>query len=848
MRQSLNQDWRLTYEDLSVSPQQSFKIFNKQTGWFDVASLPCDIHVPLIENNVIKEPLVGEHCWDSEWTEKKSWWFAKTFDVNLDMLNEERVTLCIESLDCEADIWLNRVHLGHHRSAFYPFLTNIKEMLSLTDNELLIRVTSGLEHVSEQEIAMTEGSLFLIENSGIGKRGDERRSNVRKAQFVYGWDWAPRVATCGIPGEIWLEGTSVAEITGIKAETVALDPVARVRFEVEIKQFHPYETKEGELTLSLFRPDGSLEHAALRKLCLRSGIQYVTFEIPIPHVKLWWPNGMGDQPLYRVKAELKTGKYVSEYPAFQIGIRTIHLNTERLAGNPDEVERQFTFEVNGVPMFCKGANWVPADSIVARVSDDKYTTLLEEAREAHFSMLRVWGGGIYERKIFYDKCDEFGLLIWHDFMFTCGKYPDHLSWFREEVSKEMDYQTRRLRNHPSLALWCGNNENHWGFAEWWKDSRHPHFYGGAFLYNELAPQIVHRNSPAIPYWNSSPYGGTHPNDNAMEDRHHWGEATMSPDMERRITPEVYDEVTSKFVSEYGYIGPSTFSSVAQYVGSETIRTEGRVWSLHTNTFEKDTVIAGIRKHYKANGDLSLETYLLYAGLCQGLMYGYSLESLRRNSHCSGALFWMFNDCWGEVGWSVVDYYLRRKIAYYAVKRAFQPIKLVVRQHAGYVEVTAINETPLPINEKLECGFLSYDGRIRNTDEVNVVIPARSRGIIHRFVLPIAENGVIAVIPESCGNPHGILPAILRQADFRSLLLPEAQVGIQEIVPQQDSILVHIKAETYCHAVHLLVPDDIRLSDQYFDLLPGETRCVAIHSPPYKLPLGEIEVNCVRTST
>ncbi|UVI29755.1 beta-mannosidase [Paenibacillus spongiae] len=847
MKVDLNLDWRLTFEDLSYDPSKAPSIRSKQADWLAVPTLPCDIHMPLIEHGLIQEPLVADNCFASEWTEKKSWWFAKSFRLTADILQRERIALHIESLDSEADIWLNGVHLGHHRSAFYPFTADVRELLGEGDNDLLIRVTSGLEHVSEQDIAMTEGTLAMMENEAIRKRGDERRANIRKAQFVYGWDWGPRVATCGIAGGVWLDAQSEVRIRSISAVTATIEPSAVVRFEVEADNAHPFQTREADLTVELLGPDSTAAAKLSKQVCLRSGFNYIELEAVIPDAALWWPNGMGEQPLYTVRASIRANGETMAYPEFRIGIRTLHLNTELVAASGSnasgERERQFTFEVNGVQLFAKGGNWIPADSVVSRVSDEKYDTLVREARDANFNMLRIWGGGIYERDIFYEKCDEYGILIWHDFMFSCGKYPDHLPWFREETAREIDYQTRRLRNHASLALWCGNNENHWGFDEWWNASRHPRFYGGAVIYNEIAPELIRKNCPHIPYWNSSPYGGRQPNGNASGDRHHWHDGTMNPDMERRITPEIYDEVQAKFVSEYGYIGPCRYSSIETYFGGAEIDTSSRTWALHTNTFEKDTVLAGIRKHYADRDDLTLNEYLLYAGLCQSLMYQYSLESIRSKAFCSGALFWMYNDCWGEVGWTIIDYYLKRKLSYYGVKRAFAPRKLILREQAGTVEVTAVNETDAPIQERLECGFMSYDGRIRRTAVAEVAIPARSRGVVHRFAKEAGgEAGLCVAIPLL--NPGRLQPAVLRPGDFRTLALPEVRVRITESERDGENLHVTVSADTFVHAVHFDLPDDVRLSDHYFDLLPGESRTVTIYEWSKEMEAGPLEVRWV----
>ncbi|MDO8686486.1 MAG: beta-mannosidase, partial [Clostridiales bacterium] len=389
------------------------------------------------------------------------------------------------------------------------------------------------------------------------------------------------------------------------------------------ENLHAYSTCDIKVLVEIFDCDDSVLRLE-KNVVLCSGINYIDFNGVIRDAKLWWPNGMGEPFLYDVKVSVDSGSKVTSYPGFKFGLRTLKINQDKLSWD----EKLFAIEINGVRTFCKGANWIPADSVYARVTEQKYDILLEEAKEANFNMLRIWGGGIYERDVFYEKCDEYGIMIWQDFMFACSAVPDSLEWFRDEVKKEMDFQTRKLRNHPSLVLWCGNNENYQSADSWFREGDKYRYFGGSICYNLIAPTVVRHNCPEIPYWNGSPYGGEFALSDKMGDKHHWGECTMNPDMEKRITPEEYDSVTAKFVSEYGYIGPCCKSTIEKYHAGMPVDIDGRIWKLHNNTFEKDTVAAGVEKHYIDPLGIDLNTYILYAGLCQGLMYGYSLEALR----------------------------------------------------------------------------------------------------------------------------------------------------------------------------------------------------------------------------
>lgn len=347
--------------------------------------------------------------------------------------------------------------------------------------------------------------------------------------------------------------------------------------------------------------------------------------------------------------------------------------------------------------------------------------------------------------------------------------------------------------------------------------------------NAMMPEIMRQNCPGIPYWNSSPYGGSEPNDPAVGDVHHWHAGMMNPEMKNRIDPHIYDQVTAAFVSEYGYPGPPPRQSIERYFAGEPIDRQGKIWKLHTNTFEKQTVAAGVRRHY-TDRDLDLDQYILYSGLVQGLMLGYSLEALRFKTYCSGALFWMYNDCWGEVGWTIVDDYLRRKIAFYAVRRALMPRKLILRPDAGdgLIAVLGCNDTSQPITVELETGWVSLDGRERQAVALNVTLPPQARTVLTRITADrSATNGLYYAQPKPTYHGHDLLPAFFYAKPYRELALaksPAAVVAEQDDGPDR---LVTVRAETFTPGVWLEADADQDLSDNYFDLLPGEMRTVRI---------------------
>ncbi|MBN2394481.1 MAG: beta-mannosidase [Anaerolineae bacterium] len=840
---SLNGAWQLLDEILTYSLANARKLSHLEDGWM-AQPVPGDIHQGLMNAGRIAEPLLGLNSFDSTWTETRSWWFRRTFVVPDGWQDADVVELEMHGLDCNAEIFLNGAHIGSHPSAFRPFVRDVKTGLRDGENVLLVRLTAGVEHVTEADVDSCDGVRPGTEaGNGRPERGEPRRTFARKPQYSWGWDWSPRTPTTAIGGDITLRLLTTACIRDVVLRPVRHGDEVLVYATVTVDQFHYYKTKEGTIKV-IFTDVQGRQFRAETKALLRSGLTYVELRLSIPDTQLWWPNGLGDQHLYKVEAILlmddhpidddQTSDYGTiDYQTFNYGIRFIELDTDDT----------FAFVVNGKKIYAKGANWIPADALYARVSDEKYDTLIREAHDANFNMLRIWGGGLYERDAFYDACDRYGILLWHDFMFACAPYPDHLAWFREEVEKEADYQTRRLRRHASLALWCGNNENHWGFRDWWKEKTR----GGARVYNYILPAVVQRNCPEIPYWNSSPYGGEKPNAYDVGDCHYWGEGTMNPDMQVRITPETYDACTARFVSEFGYIGAPGKDTVLTYLDGAPFDRQGKVWQHHNNTFEKNTVDAGIRKHYADPDTLSPDDYLLYSGLVQGMMYTYALDAMHANPKCGGNLFWMYEDCWGEVGWTIVDYDLRRKPAWYFVRRTYAPLRLILRPAGDEaIRVIIANDGFETAAFDLEYGYLSLGGSLSKlrTVRVQAASSARTEALVFpRGDLDPTCGLWIARVPEW----PDIAPAIFRAVDYRKLRVGHCKLQIthhaSRITNGAWQNVVQISADSYAHAVHFTLPEGALPSDNYFDLLPGETREVVITAAAPLDPTA-IGVTCV----
>ncbi|OBZ14978.1 beta-mannosidase [Bacillus sp. FJAT-27264] len=823
-RFDLNEAWLVHEAPLHWERENLAAVKALKDGWY-ACTLPTDVRIPLIEHGIIQDPVKSDYALSSEWIEQRSWWYTKEFDGSSLDFESDIIELVIETIDSHSDIFVNGQYVGSHYNVHYPFIYNVRDLLTSGKNTIDVRVTTGLEKVTDTNLAELNWATCREYDNGGKDRGDYRRSFVRRPQYTVGWDWGPRVVTCGLAGNAYLRSEKKIAIREVNLVTASISGSARLKATVNIENLDLIGTTSGNLLVDITYEGKSHASKKLENLLLTSGTNYVEFDLEIENPQLWWPQGYGDHPLYEVKVAASCGDVTTEYPEFQFGIRTIELDTSIIRGE----ERNFRLIVNGTPIFSKGGNWIPNDFIYARVPEEKYVTLIREAVEANFNMLRVWGGGLFERDIFYNLCDQNGLLVWQDFMLACSTYPDHRREFVDEMHDEMDYQTKRLRNHACLALFCGTNEVHWIFNEidnprWKIKIKHEKQYG-LYIANVLAKEIIHSNCSQIPYWNSSPYGGALPNADTVGDVHRWHNAFMSLDLNQRIEPKDFDGINSKFVSEYGYVGPTTLESTIEFLDGKEIDFGSSVWEMHNNVFEKGTVVAGIRKNYlDVTDNLSLEDYLLYGGMVHSLMLEYSLEAMRFQPDCSGALFWMYNDAWGEVGWTIIDYYLRRKISYYGVKRALAHTKLSLRTVDGKVVLQGMNDTAEKVQFQAEFGYISFDGSTRETRTLDITLEPHSRSYVLTEQLPDHDysKGSIMVISDT----EAVATVALRTADMKTLQFERAGLTVVSDEQAGADRKVTLKSDGYVHGVY--VQGSYDCSDLYFDLLPGELKTITIY--------------------
>jgi beta-mannosidase len=647
------------------------------------------------------------------------------------------------------------------------------------------------------------------------------RKWLRKPQFTYGWDWVDALPNIGIWRSVHLEGRTYAVLQDLRLDTLRMDGRVLLELEAVVENLHPWSERACELVIEIRPPE---QGALLRRrypVDALPGKNTVedTFEIPDP--KLWWPNGMGEQPLYGVQACVQDSVgNVSDRREFAIGLRTIEIDRAHL-----EDGSRFCFRVNGEEVFCRGVNIGPHDPILARISDAKYEGLVSEAKQAHVNMIRINGCSIFEPPVFYEACDRAGIMIWHDFLLTDITYPEEDKVFCNAVRDEVESAIPLLRHHPSIVLWCGSNENTWFFTMINPDQSKPLDLGGQKLYYQVLPEVCRHLDPRRPYWPSSPCGGEDPNSEKQGNCHWWHPFFMNPDINRRIRHEVWDECRARFVTEYGVIGPCHLESIQEYLLPDEVVPGSKAWQLHTNSFEKETVPAAIRLHYIDPEKLSVPEYVLYGQMFQAIIHGHAMEALRFRKgdpvdECQGALIWSYSDCWGETGWSILDYYLRRKASYYWFRRACAPLKVIVRQRQDRLVTRIVNDTREPFSGTVEFGWWQVDGSQRAVEARSVSVPPNNMIQVATAALPVDEARdarlwlYAAVLRGEDGE--ALDQSIWTLRPHRELALPTPEI---RVVPLGDSEF-EISSPVYCHGVHLEDHGRALISDNWFDLLPG----------------------------
>jgi beta-mannosidase len=831
---SLNSSWTVTPLSLDTEGETGYKRFMQGGGEPIAALVPGEIHLDLMRIGRMEDPNISDNARTRcRWPEEHSWWYRTEFTLPTNFRQQVQQLLIFDGIDLYGQVFLNGKLAGTTRDAFVPIEIDVKHFLQDGTNELVVRLTSGMELPSRLTGPQPEGMEEFISKIDpiFSPRLQAQRlyGSERKPECAYGQDYCEAFPNIGIWRGVRIEGRSQVIFHHLRLDTVIRGQEVSLEGEVTLENLHPWSEIPCLLELQLETPHG---RSIVQRYDLGTPVGRSQFRcrMVVPDPQLWWPNGMGEQPLYRLIARVLCSGQETDLRVQTIGLRTIELDRSPLPEGS-----RFCFKVNGHKLFCKGGNWVQTDMIAARTDTARYEKLVAEARNAHFTMFRVNGDSLYESDDFYDACDRAGILVWQEFMISDNvRYPDHDPEYLALVRNEAEAVVKRLRHHPSIALWCGNNECQMIMRDLSHfDPKKPDDIGGVKFYNEVFPDICQFYDPVRPYWPGSPSGGVDPNREIAGDYHGLGGFGPADEAQQEKWREILDANRARFVSESYVIGPPHMASVREYLKPDELSLDSFAWRLHTNELDNGATAAGIRYHYGDPKGLSLPQFVLYGQMYQSIMLGNFLEALRfrkddPKDDCEGHLFWCYDDVWGEMGWSIVDHYLRRKAAYYWFRRGAAPVKILVRSRRGHLVTRVVNDTLKKYQALAVCGWLRLDGKVNDLQERPITIPA---------------NGTIEVVSEVLPSNSGRDPrewlyaATLTGPEFPDdqaiwPLMPhrELKLPMPAISTAVQNGIVKVSSPVYCHGVHLEDEGQAVLADNYFDLLPGIPRQIPILVP------------------
>lgn len=790
--QSLNGAWQLS------SPQRPSSF---------AATVPGCVHTDLLAAGIIEDPYYRDNELDVQWIGETDWTYRRTFSVDPAVLDHTRVLLCCNGLDTIATVVLNGQPLGATDNMYRTWEFDVKETLVVGENTLEVHFVSPVRYVTERE-AQDE----LTPKTGINDHRINGGSWIRKQPSNFGWDWGPKLATCGIWRDIELVAFETARLDDVH---ILQDHTPEDRVQLTVTTTAEVAADSPLTATCEVHFDG--QRVAAQQATLTNGAAELTLTVDTP--QLWWPNGLGAQPLYTVVVTLASGDTVLDRWERRIGLRTLELRRQ-----DDEWGESFYFAVNGVPFFTKGANWIPAETFVTRLTDADYARLLDDAVAANMNMVRVWGGGIYEPDVFYDLCDERGLLVWQDFMFACATYPTFDEDFMATVRVEADEAIRRLRHHASLALWCGNNELEQGWvAERW-EGKAMSWEDYSRLFDHLLAERVAELDPQTPYWPSSPH-------TPRGDRYDWndptsGDAHLWQVWHGRQPFEFYRTSTHRFVSEFGFQSFPEPRTTFSYTAPQDRNITSFIMEHHQRSKIGNSTIV----HYMTDWfrlPTSFESTLWLSQIQQGMAIKYAVEHWRRSMpRTMGAIYWQLNDCWPVASWASVDYYGRWKALHYMARHFYAPVLVsgVEDLERGTVEIHLTNDTLQAQTGVVRWALLDADGNEHDGGSLDVEVAPQSTQRVDTLELLAHLGGanmrdrLVWLAFEQAGEVVSTNLVLFARPKHIDLLEPD----IDATLTQSDSgYKVRLEARRPALWAWLTFGDhDVRLSDNFVHLMPG----------------------------
>ena len=802
--QPLNENWK-------------FKS-TSDSSWLP-ALVPGTVHTDLLANKIIDDPFCRLNEQELQWIDKLSWEYKTSFIISEEELTFQNIQLVFNGLDTYSNVYLNDSLLFVSDNMFLRYKVDVERVLVKGENNLRVVFQSPiLEGVKKYDATSYSVPVSGNDLAELGQVEDGKKVSAftRKAPYHYGWDWGPRLVTSGIWKPVQLEMWSGISISDLHIEQTSINQVAKMVANVEV-----ISDESSEIEAVVFVDNKRITQ---QNIAIKTNENKLSIPFEINDPERWWPNGMGDQKLYNVKVQISTAKAMDNKET-KIGLREVELMR-----SSDSIGSAFYFKINGVSTFAKGVNYIPQDIFIPRVNKLRYNHLLNSAAAANMNMIRVWGGGIYENDIFYELCDSLGLMVWQDFMFACSMYPNE-SDFINSINLEAVDNIKRLRNHPSIVLWCGNNEvlsawKRWGWEKEVVANQSEEIAAKLWntydtIFHHILANAVENYSPQTPYWSASPSSSPGiKSSNNEGDMHYWGVWWGGEPF------TAYETKIPRFMSEYGFQSFPEFKAVKKFTSSLDHDIYSEVMKSHQrSSIGNKTIEKYLLRNYKKPKDF--EAFLYVSQLLQA--YGISLgaEAHRRNrARCMGSLYWQLNDCWPGASWSSIDYYGNWKALHYEIKNAFSTVIVSHQLKNDTLSCFVVSDSINHFNGKLHVSILDFNGKELKSFNKSIVVESNSSR--KHIKIPIEKFNKSATFVKASLVSKKVIIAKSNYflKPFKDLSLKKPEIKFQ-IRRNKSEYILTLESNTLAIGVFLSLDKAHFFSDNYFDLIPGEKKQVVL---------------------
>lgn len=751
---------------------------------------------------IIPNPLIGTNENDVQWVAKRDWIFTREFTVDESVRKHKVIELVCEMLDTLCTLELNGKVIGTSDNINRTWVWQIQDLLQDGVNTLRVTCKSPFDEIARLQ------KQDPLPNSTMGEAGS---CQIRKTPYHFGWDWGPHLLPAGISRDIWLRGHDGTLLDDVRSTQKHED--GKVTLHVE-SQAAGEQADQAQYRYTLY--DGATVVAKA---------QGAQADMRIDNPRIWWCNGLGAQPLYRLTVEMLVDGKVADSREMTIGLRTLELDNR-----PDAIGRNFCFVLNGEPIFARGANWIATDSFINRTTPEQLEDLIVKARRANFNMIRVWGGAYYESNLFYELCDKYGILVWQDCNFACSPYPFMREDFVKSLHLEIIDNVKRLRHHPCLCLWAGNNEIE-SMSMMWLTRRDVIRDTGVFFYETLR-KWMQELDPVTPYWACTPSSGEYMkriNHDDYGDTHLWH-------VWHGLRPlEFYRKRLTRFCSEFGIESLPSQNALDVFAGEGELSLDMPVMRLHQKCMGGNSkMLYYVLSRYWEPAKFRDMVYMTQ--IAQMECVREATEHWRRNKgRCNGSLYWQYNDCWGVSSWSGMDYYGNPKAAQYHARHYFAPITVTVENTVREATVSVHNDTLADIQGNLITGIATFDGQSVMHGSVPMTVP---RGKVVRTDTVRWQSYLTRKQCKNCyfyahwtdadGNvlSSRTFP-LLREKDSN---LPKSKIDMRLQV-QGGMATITLQSDTYARYTFVRIRGlHAPLSDNFFDLLPGKVYSVTCVLP------------------